>query len=124
MVGLVRFELATATLELTVSQQERTDSKMKRTQKRTQEGRSIEAVREKLSSLTPEYFRWILMVENDEVCLSFFFKSDERGCFELRAKNWEGLMHRVAAIDWLKERGEVLADIEKQKAFYAQEVQS
>lgn len=90
---------------------------MKRTQKRTQEGQIIETIREKLSRLTPKDFQWALMVEADELCVTFWFLEDTRGCVEIRAKSWDGLSHRLGAIDWFKMCGEVIADIEKQEAF-------
>ena len=119
MVGLVRFELARTIPELTVTQHERKVPKMKYTQKRTHEGQGIETIREKLSRLTPKDFRWVLTIGSDELCVSFWFLDDLRGCVEIRAKSWDGLSHRISAIDWFKMCGEVFADIERQEAFSA-----
>ena len=90
---------------------------MKRTQKSTSEAQSIEAIREKLSSLTPEDFQWFLTLGIEDLCVSFSLRDDSRGCVEMRGKTWDGLLYRVAAIDWAKQRGEVFADVEKQEAF-------
>ncbi|MBK9991654.1 MAG: hypothetical protein IPP19_13205 [Verrucomicrobia bacterium] len=107
-----------------MSQQERTVRKMKRTQKSTSEGRSIEAVREKLSSLTPETFWWALLLEKEEVCVSFFTESEPRGCFELRAKNWEGLLQRITAVDWKVAHAEAVDGAQKLAEFFSEGVQS